>query len=80
MLYSADAPPKMFTLVLLTTLSVLSLKISLPSLSNMAEDCQIVYALVAMSIAGYLGSTGLLMLVMGSLSDRLGRRPVLRAR
>jgi Bcr/CflA subfamily drug resistance transporter len=45
----------------------------------MAQDFETDYAVVALSIAGYLGVTGLLMLVMGPLSDRFGRRPVLLA-
>jgi len=69
----------MFTLVMLTALSVLSLNMFLPSLSNMAEDFQADYALVTLSIAGYLGITAALMLIMGPLSDRFGRRPVLLA-
>ena len=77
MLFSAASPPRMLTLVLLTALSVLSLNMFLPSLSNMAADFQADYAVVALSIAGYLGITAVLMLIMGPLSDRFGRRPVL---
>ena len=77
MLCSASSPPKLLTLILLTGLSVLSLNMFLPSLSNMAADFQADYALVALSIAGYLASTAILMLVMGPLSDRYGRRPVM---
>ncbi len=47
----------MLTLVLLTALSVLSLNMFLPSLSNMAQDFQTDYALVNLSIAGYLAIT-----------------------
>ncbi len=79
MLYSATSPPKMLTLVLLTALSVLSLNMFLPSLSNMARDFQTDYALVNLSIAGYLAITAVLQLIMGPLSDRYGRRPVLLA-
>jgi Bcr/CflA subfamily drug resistance transporter len=79
MLYSATSPPKMLTLVLLTALSVLSLNMFLPSLSNMAQDFQTDYALVNLSIAGYLAITAVLQLIMGPLSDRYGRRPVLLA-
>jgi Bcr/CflA subfamily drug resistance transporter len=79
MLNSATSPPKMLTLVLLTALSVLSLNMFLPSLSNMARDFQTDYALVNLSIAGYLAITAVLQLIMGPLSDRYGRRPVLLA-
>jgi Bcr/CflA subfamily drug resistance transporter len=77
MRYSATSPPRIFTLVLLTALSVLSLNMFVPSLSNMAEDFHTDYALVNLSIAGYLAITAVLQLIMGPLSDRYGRRPVL---
>ncbi len=79
MYFPATSPPKMLTLVLLTALSVLSLNMFLPSLSNMAQDFQTDYALVNLSIAGYLAITAVLQLIMGPLSDRYGRRPVLLA-
>ena len=79
MFSAATSPPRMFTLVLLTGLSVLSLNMFLPSLSNMAESFQADYALVSLSIAGYMGMTAVLQLIMGPLSDRFGRRPVLLA-
>ena len=69
----------MLTLVLLTALSVLSLNMFLPSLSNIARDFQTDYALVNLSIAGYLAITAVLQLIMGPLSDRYGRRPVILA-
>jgi len=77
MLFAAASPPRLVTLVLLTALSVLSLNMFLPSLSAMAADFRIDYALMTLSIAGYLGIEAVLMLVMGPLSDRFGRRPVL---
>ena len=79
MIAAATTPPKLSTLVLLTALSVLSLNMFLPSLSNMAEDLETDYALVSLSIAGYLAITSFLQLIMGPLSDRFGRRPVLLA-
>ena len=77
MFFAATTPPRLLTLVLFTALSVLSLNMFLPSLANMAEDFQADYALVTLSIAGYLGVTGGLSLVVGPLSDRFGRRPVM---
>ncbi len=76
---SANTPPKLFTLVLLSGLSVVSLNMFLPSLSNIADEFQADYALVNLSIAGYAGMAAVMQLVMGPLSDRLGRRPVLLA-
>ena len=77
MLFAATTPPRLLTLVLFTALSVLSLNMFLPSLANMAVDFQADYALVTLSIAGYLGVTGVLSLIVGPLSDRFGRRPVM---
>ena len=61
---SAVTPPKLITLVILTALSVLSLNMFVPSLSNMAADFDVDYAVVTLSIAGYLGVTAVLMLIM----------------
>ena len=79
MLYSATSPPRLFTLILLSGLSVLSLNMFLPSLANMAADFRVSYSLVSLSIAGYLAVTAVLQLVIGPLSDRFGRRPVMLA-
>jgi Bcr/CflA subfamily drug resistance transporter len=49
----------------------------LPSLANMARDFEADYALLTLAIAGYLGITAVLMLIIGPLSDRFGRRPVM---
>ena len=76
MRFTATSPPRLLTLILLTGLSVLSLNMVLPSLTNMAADFQVDYALISFSIAGYLGVTAVLQLIIGPLSDRFGRRPV----
>jgi Bcr/CflA subfamily drug resistance transporter len=78
-MFHSVAPPRLFTLVLLSGLSVVSLNMFLPSLSNIAEEFQADYAFVNLSIAGYAGMTAVLQLVMGPLSDRFGRRPVVLA-
>ena len=75
----ASSPPAIATLVLLTALSTLSLNMFLPSLPSMAADFQADYALVNLSIAGFLAITAVLQVIMGPLSDRYGRRPVLLA-
>lgn len=49
----------------------------LPSLSNMAQSFEIDYATMSLSVALYLAMTGVLQLILGPLSDRYGRRPVL---
>lgn len=74
---SSKSPPRFVTLVLLTAISVVSLNMFLPSLSNMARDFQVDYGLMNLSIAGYLAISAVLQIVMGPLSDRWGRRPIL---
>ena len=74
---SGKSPPKFATLALITALPVLSLNIYLPSLPSITADLQADYGLVSFSISGYLFVTAVLQLVIGSLSDRFGRRPVL---
>ena len=74
---AARTPPSLITLILATALSVLSLNMFLPSLARMGEDFQADYALVNLSVAGYLAVSAMLQLIMGPLSDRFGRRPIL---
>lgn len=70
-------PPRFLTLILLAGLSVGTLNLFLPSLANIAAEFRADYAIVNLSIAGYAIVTATLQLVLGPLSDRLGRRPVM---
>jgi len=70
-------PPHIVTLVLLAGLSALSMNIFLPSLPNMTTYFKTDYALMQLSISLYLAVTGALQLVIGPVSDRYGRRPVI---
>ncbi|NSX55108.1 multidrug effflux MFS transporter [Parasulfitobacter algicola] len=72
-------PPHLATLILLPAFSVLSLNMFLPSLANIAADLDADYGTVSLSVAGYLAVTAIVQLVVGPLSDRIGRRPVLLA-
>lgn len=74
---AAQTPPSLATLIFATALSVLTLNMFLPSLARMADDFQVDYALVNLSVAGYLAISAVLQLIMGPLSDRYGRRPIL---
>jgi DHA1 family bicyclomycin/chloramphenicol resistance-like MFS transporter len=73
------SPPKLSTLLLLCALAVLPLSIFLPSLPNIALDFHADYALVSLSLAGYAAVAASLELIMGPLSDRFGRRPIVLA-
>lgn len=69
--------PSLTTLTLLSGLSVISLNMFLPSLTNIAGEFQADYALVNLSIAGYAAITAIMQIIAGPLSDRFGRRPVI---
>lgn len=71
--------PHIGTLIAITALAIVSLNLFLPSLPSIAAEFGVSYAAVSWSIAGYLLLTGVLQLIMGPLSDRLGRRPVMLA-
>ncbi|MEO9874165.1 MAG: multidrug effflux MFS transporter [Anderseniella sp.] len=77
MLTTAKSAPGIATLILVTGLSTLSLNMFIPSLSKIAVTFSADYGLTSVSIAGYLGMTAILQIVIGPLSDRFGRRPVM---
>ncbi|MGB0498790.1 MAG: multidrug effflux MFS transporter [Rubricella sp.] len=70
-------PPHIVTLVLIAGIGALSMNIFLPSLPAMAEHFGAEYGLVSLTISGYLAIIGVLQVIIGPLSDRYGRRPVL---
>lgn len=70
-------PPHVTTLVVIAGVSALSMNIFLPALPSMAAFFQTDYAVVQLAISAYLGVTALLQIIIGPLSDRYGRRPVL---
>lgn len=69
--------PRLITLILLNGLAVTSLNLFLPSLPGISVEFEASYTLVNLSIAGYAAMTAILQLVLGPLSDRFGRRPVI---
>jgi len=72
-------PPHIATLVVIAGLSALNMNLILPSLPGIATYYQADYALVQLAVSGYLAVTALLQLIIGPLSDRYGRRPVMVA-
>jgi DHA1 family bicyclomycin/chloramphenicol resistance-like MFS transporter len=70
-------PPHIFTLILLTGLGALSMNMFLPSLPRMAEHFATDYRLMQLSVALYLAVNAGLQILIGPISDRYGRRPVL---
>ena len=69
-------PPHIATLILLAGISALNMSIFLPSLNRMADFFDTDYAIVQLAISGYLAATAVIQIVVGPLSDRFGRRPV----
>ncbi len=74
---SRTTPPHVMTLVLLASISALNMNIFLPSLPGMAAYFDTDYGFMQLAISAYLGITAVLQLIIGPLSDRFGRRPVL---
>ena len=69
--------PHITTLIALAALSSLALNMFLPSLPNMAAFFEAEYRLVQLSVVLFLMMNGVLQIVVGPLSDRFGRRPVM---
>jgi DHA1 family bicyclomycin/chloramphenicol resistance-like MFS transporter len=72
-------PPHLLTLVLIAGIGALNMNIFLPSLPSMAAYFDADYAVVQLAVSAYLAVTAVLQLVIGPLSDRFGRRPVMLA-
>ncbi|WP_166416940.1 multidrug effflux MFS transporter [Cochlodiniinecator piscidefendens] len=70
-------PPHLITLILLTGFSPLSLNMFLPSLANIAVDFGANYKTASIAVSGYLALTAVVQIIIGPLSDKIGRRPVL---
>lgn len=69
--------PHIVSLVAIAGLSALTMNIFLPALPAMATDLGVDYDRVQVLVSGYIAMTALVQLVIGPLSDRYGRRPVM---
>lgn len=72
-----NTPPHLATLVLMAGVAALSMNVFLPSLPGMAVYFDAEYAVMQLSVSLYLMMTAVLQLLVGPLSDRYGRRPVM---
>lgn len=72
-----STPPHVVTLVLLTAVSTLGMNVFLPSLPGMAEYFGSDYSVLQLSVGIYLAASAVLQTLIGPISDKLGRRPVL---
>lgn len=73
----ARTPPGIVTLVTIAALSALSMNVFLPSLPGMARYYGVDYGVMQLSVSGYLAMSAVLQLLIGPISDRYGRRPVM---
>ncbi|MGB7318791.1 MAG: multidrug effflux MFS transporter [Planktotalea sp.] len=72
-----STPPHVLTLILLAGLSALAMNVFLPSLPNMAAYFETEYWVLQMSVAVYFTVNAVLQIIVGPISDNLGRRPVI---
>lgn len=72
-------PPHIFTLISLTALSSLAMNMFLPSLPGMAEYFDAPYTTMQLTVALYLFVSAGLQIIVGPLSDKYGRRPIMLA-
>lgn len=74
---SPGARPATLLLIFIASLSPLSMHIYLPSLPGLAVDLQASDAQVQLTLSVYLFAVAGAQLIIGPLSDRFGRRPIL---
>ncbi|UXX84092.1 multidrug effflux MFS transporter [Roseovarius pelagicus] len=72
-----NTPPHIVTLILMAGLAALAMNIFLPSLPGMTEYFGTDYRLMQLSVALYLGVNAVLQIMIGPISDKMGRRPVI---
>lgn len=70
-------PPHIVTLILLAGISALSMNIFLPSLPRMTVYFDTDYSIMQLSVAVYLAVNAVMQILVGPISDKIGRRPVI---
>lgn len=76
---SRQTPPQLRTLIVLTATGVVTLNMFLPSLPAMTRDLNTSASVMKLAVSGYMLMSAVLQILLGPLSDRLGRRPVMLA-
>ena len=74
--FDRTTPPHMFTLVMLAGLSALNMSLFLPSLNTIAAEYAVDYSVMQLAVSGYFAATAIMQIIVGPISDRFGRRPV----
>ena len=75
--FSQATPPHLLTLMIMAGMSAMTMNMFLPSLPAMAEFFGTDYGLMQLSVVLFLGVNAVLQIIIGPLSDRYGRRPVI---
>lgn len=70
-------PPHILTLVAATATGALATNVFLPSLPGMARNFSTDYPTVQLTVSVFLFANAVVQVVVGPLSDRFGRRPVM---
>jgi DHA1 family bicyclomycin/chloramphenicol resistance-like MFS transporter len=76
MFLNKNTAPHIFTLILMSSMSVMAMSVFLPSLPSMTEFFKTDYSLIQLSISLYLACTAIVQLIAGPLSDYFGRRKI----
>ena len=76
--FDRTTQPTMLTLVLLASISALAMNIYLPSLPQMAMEFSTTPAAMGLSVGVYLGTSAIIQLFAGPISDRIGRRKIVQ--
>ena len=74
-----SARPPIVILVMLAAVSPVAINMFVPSIPSIAEDFDAPYAKIQLGLSLYLACMAAAMFVVGPVSDRIGRRPVLIA-
>ena len=75
--FDGSSPPHISTLAILSGVSAMNMSIFLPSLPSMAKDFGVDYGTMQIFISGYFLSLAFFQLIIGPVSDRLGRKPTM---
>lgn len=73
----ARTPPHIGTMILLVAMVVLTLNMFLPALPAMALAFGVSEATMGLAVSAYMVAAGVLQLIIGPISDQVGRRPIM---
>ncbi len=75
--FSRTTPPHITTLVIISGIGAIALNIFIAALPDMAAHFNVSYTYMQLAITAYLVMSGISQLIIGPISDRYGRRPVM---